>query len=140
MIIPCKNYTFNLACNTQSWGGGYTCEKFPWAYRGRIFRGCTSYGAIIPNFGKWRLWCAIKLTGCNKAHWKTGCNNVTFEDGTQSKACYSVPAMSPLPVDTGICANWDYCQISDDDCKGNKNKKHQKFGNNLFNIYICIYV
>ena len=57
------------------------------------------------------------LSGCNAAKWITGCNNITFEDGTQSKACYRVPEMH-RPVGSGACANWDYCPNSEE-CSGN---------------------
>ena len=69
--------------------------------------------------GKQNPWCAIKLTQCltNACKYKSGCNNVTFEDGTYRDSCYEVPDMHSA-IDSGICANWDYCENSKE-CTGN---------------------
>lgn len=102
----------NTECKTKTWGS--PC-KFPFVKYGVTYRGCTRDGILSDN---WDPWCGIKFTTCLGWISKfTKCNTVKYPDGTNSTetACYRPKSMEDT-IDSGVCANWDYCQDSEE-CK-----------------------
>ena len=87
---------------------------FPFSYRGTTYHGCVSKT-------NWKPWCGIKFSGCHVEDWfrttfLKKCHTKKFEDGTKRKECVQIPKMGN-PIGVGSCANWDYCQNSDE-CTG----------------------
>jgi len=106
-------FKFILECKTKTWGS--SC-KFPFVQHGITYRGCTTNG----KHGKWPLWCGIKFTGCAlETSVIRRCTGITYPDGTKDEMCYYPNSMGNS-IGIGVCANWDYCQNSDE-CKGNYN-------------------